>query len=139
MNAKYLIFSFLSGGCWGGVAYVMGPSQSRPGILAGVVATPVIGLIVGVLMSPSYKWSTWARVTTSLLSVYVGATLFGLVVGAYEVCQRSAGGISYAPIFEDMASAWYGTTIYFPALWALACLNHFLLGMIRRPVPEAPL
>ncbi|HTF57054.1 MAG TPA: hypothetical protein VK661_07460 [Planctomycetota bacterium] len=139
MNAKYLIGSFLSGGCWGGVAYLMGIRYPGTAIWAGVAASPVIGLIVGVLMNPTYRWSTWARVVASLLSVYVGATLFGLVVGAYRLFKVSAGGITYDPIFEDMASAWYGTTIYFPALWALACLNHFLLGMVRRPAPEAPL
>ncbi|SRR5258705_6460783 len=139
MNAKYLVLSFLSGGCWGVIAYLLGQPQSRPGMLAGVAVTPLIGLIVGVLMNPTYKWSTWARVTTSLLSVYVGATLFGLVVGAYRMYKTSGSGMTPSPIFEDMASAWYGTTIYFPALWALACLNHFLLGMVRRPAPEAPL
>jgi len=139
MNAKYLIGSFLSGACWGGVAYLMGIRYPGPAIWAGVAAAPVIGLIVGVLMSPSYKWSTWARVTSSLLSVYVGATLFGLVVGVYRMYRLSAVGVTSGPVIEDIASAWYGTTIYFPMLWALACLNHFLLGFIRRPAPEAPL
>src|SRR5690349_1968432 len=120
MNAKYLVLSFLSGACWGGVAYLMGIRYPGPAIGAGVAASPVIGLIVGILMSPSYRWSTWARVTSSLLSVYVGATLFGFVVGAHRVYVASGAGMTSSPIFEDMASAWYGTTIYFPALWALA-------------------
>lgn len=139
MNAKYLACSFLSGAVWGGIAYFLGREGLGSSIWAGVVLAPVIGVVVGIVTYPTYRWPIWLQVFASLFTLYASATAFGLILGVYEVSRWQGVGDRFAPMIELTLGTLYGTTMFVPLLWPLAFLNHFVLGPLRSRNPEAQL
>ncbi len=54
----------------------------------GVIAAPLIGLIVARIYLPVYGRSSRIRWLMALVTLYVAAMLFGLGAGIYDACRR---------------------------------------------------
>jgi hypothetical protein len=118
----------LLGTCWGLLAALLGGRALGEPILYGVFASPLIGLAVGRFLHPCFaRASTVYRALIAFASLYVGAMLFGLVVGLGELA-RAGGGRGVEVLWQDVAAVLYGTSLFVIALWPLAYLTHALLA-----------
>ncbi|HEY9282971.1 MAG TPA: hypothetical protein VIP46_05920 [Pyrinomonadaceae bacterium] len=128
---RYYGLAVVSGCLWGVAAYFLSLKVFDSSIVGGMLASPFIGLAVGRLLRPTYRFKRKWQALLSLPALYLAAALFGLAVGAYEAFwvrefNRPAGEV----IFETVLAWLWGLTFlfYFVALWPLAFLNHRLLG-----------
>src|SRR5882672_11609499 len=81
----YYILCALSGCLWAGVAWLIGHKEFGWYLWGGLVASPLIGLIVGLIYRPAYKLSTSKGVWLSLVTLYVALTLFGLAIALFDL------------------------------------------------------
>lgn len=111
---------------WGGIAYLLGGAALGTAILGGVAASPFIGITVGYGIHPRFAAAaSWKRLTVALLSLYIGAALFGLSVGAYDWLSRLRRP---EVVVQGVVAVLYGTTVFLIALWPLAYLTHLALA-----------
>jgi len=128
---KYLLFSALSGCAWALIAYVLSLGWLRPHIVvAGIVASPLIGLLIGFIFVPLYRQPKFVQFALSLVTLYIAVALFGLSVGlydaTYDIPNRTG---TFEVIFESVIGCIMGVTFgYVLILWPLAYLNHRLLA-----------
>ncbi len=129
---RYYFASAVSGLGWSLLALFLGGRHLKGALLGGVLASPLIGLLVGRLYLSAYALGTGGRAVASLATLYLSAALFGL-----------AGGAGDPQFF--FAVLWGLTfTGYFVLLWPLAYLNHSLIARLREeapppsPAPAAP-
>jgi hypothetical protein len=128
----YFLFSLASGCLWALIALTLGYRAFGPSIWGGILAAPLIGLLMGV--SSAWFDTRWqgGRALFSLVSLYVAASLFGFAMTLYDLFVR---GIGPAPSLENLlsgiAATLWGITFtgYFAILWPLAYLNHRLLWL----------
>ena len=133
----YYILCFLSGLIWAGIAYLLVPGPLGPLLWAGMVASPFIGVIIGISFRPAYRWPRAARILFSLVTLYLAVTIFGLVVGLYDVASSDEPNrIPSAVVIEYILAFLWGVTFtgYAVLLWPLAYLNHRLLGRANERV-----
>jgi hypothetical protein len=74
----------------------------------------------------------------SLLSLYVGATLFGIASGVYDlIAFDHTRRIWSALVIQTVLGTLWGVTFtgYILILWPLAYLNHWLLLRYANPSP----
>ena len=133
---RYYGLAVVSGCAWGAIAYALSSWAVNSAIAGGVLASPFIGLAVGRLLRPAYKFGKKWQALLSLLALYSAAALFGLAVGLYDAFwldrpDRGAGEV----ILQAVIAYLWGLTFlfYFVVLWPLAFLNHRLLGRYYRP------
>ena len=129
----YVLGSTLSGVLWGAIAYALGSSWLGPGLPGALVAAPVVGLTVGLAFAWIHRVSRGWRVLAALLSLYCGATLFGLAVGVADLLR--SGGASRMPVetvLQAVPAVLWGLTFtgYVLFLWPLAYWNHAVLGRL---------
>lgn len=130
-NTKYLLLSSASGLAWGMLALGLGYGAFRGAIWGGLIASPVIGLLIGMV---TLRWrlaSTAYRAILALLTLYVAGTCFGLSVGLYDWLARGVPNrIPHAVVLQAILAVWWGLTFtgYFVVLWPLAYFNHWILG-----------
>jgi hypothetical protein len=118
----------LLGTCWGLLAALLGGRALGEPILYGVFASPLIGLAVGRLLHPRFSRAAVVyRALIAFASLYVGALLFGLVIGVGELVAAE-GGRGIEVLWQDVAAVLYGTSLFVIALWPLAYLTHALLA-----------
>jgi hypothetical protein len=118
----------LLGTCWGLLAALLGGRALGEPILYGVFASPLIGLAVGRFLHPRFARAPVAyRALIAFASLYSGALLFGLVIGAGELVAMG-GGRGIEVLWQDVAAVLYGTSLFVVALWPLAYLTHALLA-----------
>ncbi len=131
MKLPLALYSFAAGAAWGGLGYLLGADAVGPAIWPGVVASPLIGLVVGLGIHPRFAGSTGgARWLWALASLYLGAVLFGLVIGvADELAMAGSGRMPGAAIAETVVGVLWGVTItgFVLVLGPLAYLTHWLL------------
>ena len=94
------------------------------------MASPLIGLIVGLIYRPAYKLSTSKGVWLSLVTLYVALTLFGLAIALFDLAFGNPVRGHLEGILQTILAVWWGATLtgYVVILWPLAYLNHWLLG-----------
>jgi hypothetical protein len=129
-QARYYFLCAVSGLAWSGIAYLL-LREWFPGLWVGIAASPLIGLLVGLVHRPTYRFPVVARVLVALVTLYAAAALFGLVLGVVEeVIETSPNHVKGAAIIEWVLATFWGLTFtgYFLFLWPLAFLNHWLLG-----------
>jgi hypothetical protein len=69
---------------WGLFAFLLGHRALGATIWGGVLASPLLGLGVGLVIHPRYAVGTgWRRTAWVLAGVYAGAAGFGLAVAGY--------------------------------------------------------
>jgi hypothetical protein len=85
MIPRRVLHLLLAGSLWGGLAWLLGAKAFGPVIWAGILASPLIGLLVGWITQEAFERlsGVW-RGLIVLASVYLGATFFGLAVGIYD-------------------------------------------------------
>jgi hypothetical protein len=128
---RYYWLSILSGCAWAAIAYILSFGAFGSNIIGGLVASPLIGLLVGIIYRPAYKLSKVWQVFLSLGTLYLAVAMFGLAAGFYDAFWRAIPnrGISEV-IFQMVIAAIMGITItgFVVFLWPLAYFNHKLLG-----------
>ncbi len=130
---KYSWLSIFSGCVWAVVAYLLSFELFGSLIMGGLLAAPLIGLLVGTLYRPAYKFSHMGQTFLSLITLYLAAIAFSLAIGIYDVLwsgvpDRHSGEVIMQPV---LATLW-GVTAYIWILWPMAFLNHRLLGIMDR-------
>jgi hypothetical protein len=133
----YYWMSALSGCVWAILAYVLSDGAMGSLIWRGVIASPLIGLLIGLLYLPAYKFSKGWQVFTSLVTLYLAVALFGFAVGIYDAYGRSiTNRIPSEVILESVLATLWGVTFlgYFLVLWPLSYLNHRLLARTQKAV-----
>jgi hypothetical protein len=129
MNRAYLVMSLLCGTVWGGIAYVLGfSSVPREQLVAGVVASPIIGLLVGILSSPTYSLHWGVRLLAPPVLLYLSAAFFALAM--------SIRGRTEADLVENLGGVLLGTTFNLVLLLPLAYGTHYGLAAFRSTKPK---
>jgi hypothetical protein len=127
---RYYCLSLLSGCAWAGIAFLLASGAFGEIVTGGLVAAPLIGLVVGFLYRPAYRLPKPAQALGALLTLYLAVALFGLAVGAFDAFWRDIPDrITSAVILQAMWAALWGVTFtgYVLLLWPLAVFNHRLL------------
>ena len=96
----------------------------RRSLLIGLAASPLIGLVMGVVTVPAYSLPVWARLLLLPVMVYVSAFLYGIAVAFITSGSR---------VLETALGVMAGTTWFILALLPFAYFTHFGLGYIRTP------
>lgn len=131
--------ALVAGLCWGLMAFGLGARAYGTGIWGGVLASPLIGLGVAALLQARFEASTTrGRWLLALGGLYLGATLFGVAVGATDALTGSAARGVVEVVLQAVAGTWWGITLtgFLLFLWPLAYLTHLVLEWIGdRPLP----
>jgi hypothetical protein len=137
ITARYLGWSFVSGAVWAVIAWALWPPRhSAPSVWGAMLASPVIGLIIGLGFWWIHDLPKAARIFVSLVSLYASAVLFGIAVGMTDLAaRRITGSIPSAVVLEAIAAVLWGLTFtgYVIVLWPLAYWNHEWLGRLTLP------
>lgn len=128
---KYYLFSVLSGCVWAGIALLLSFGVYGWLITAGIIAAPFIGLLIGAVYRPVYKFPKLVQIFASLFTLYLAVALFGLAMGAADAFWRDIPNrMPGEVIMQSGLSTVLGITFtgYVILLWPLAFLNHWLLS-----------
>lgn len=130
------VLGLLSGSLWGGLAGLIGHRAMGPPVTYGVWASPVIGALVALAFGNWPRFSLAWRVGLALASLYFGAALFGLAVGAADALRVLSGPHAmrapFAVVAQDVYGTLWGLTLlgWFVPLWPLAYLNHAVIARL---------
>jgi len=131
MRPPLLLWSAAAGAAWGGLALLLGGKAFGAAIWSGVLASPVIGAATGHLIHPRFEGSAGVRRWLwAVGSLYLGAILFGLAIGAGEELARGGPGHQAgAALAESVLAVLWGVTAtgFFLILAPLAYATHWLL------------
>ena len=124
----------MSGGAWGAIAYLLAGRMVGKGIWGGVLVSPLIGILVGLVAARFRKLPAGGRVFFSLVALYGATYLFGLAVGLGDLVtgvNRGEGShrIPSAVILQSGVGFLWGLTFmgYIVVLWPLSYLNCWLI------------
>ncbi|MGQ0720789.1 MAG: MOSC domain-containing protein [Candidatus Eiseniibacteriota bacterium] len=104
-----------------------------------MIASPLIGVAVGV----GFRWTrglgTAPRVLASLLSLCVAATLFGLAVGLFDLASGAPRRVVSEVILQPVPAVLWAVTIggFFLFLWPMSYASHALLDRVSDVAPRA--
>jgi len=121
----------LSGLAWSGLAYALAREVLGDAIWGGILASPVIGVVVGRLFHP-FDHATVGRLLSALASLYFAVALFGIAVGATEwILNPYPERNGPALVVQNLLGCLAGITFtgLVVAFWPLCILNH---GLLRR-------
>ena len=113
----------------GGLAAPLGHRAFGERAWVGVLASPLIGLVVGALSQPAFeRVSGTRRALVTLGSVYLGATLFGAVMALGANLGGPARGAA-TELVETVVTVWWGVTVggFVLFLWPLAYFTHWVI------------
>lgn len=132
-TGRYLLLAAVSGLAWGAIGGGLAAWAAPRAFWGGVLASPVIGVIVAVVFRRGAEVSRGPQICLSLLSLYCAATLFGLAIGLYDwlvfgVSRRAPLDVVGQSV---LATLWGLSFGYFLLLWPLAFLNHHLLWRLE--------
>jgi hypothetical protein len=135
------LYSFISGCIWAaigfGVAWSVSPIRSTPSDVArifsgGLVAAPLIGILVGTLSRKFCRLGRSARIAFALANLCLAVWLF---LTAASVVRLLSGEVAWAGAFEALVSdPILGTLLgltytgYILVLWPLSYANHALIA-----------
>jgi len=128
-RTRLYLFCLASGCIWAGVAYLLGHRALGRIIWGGLLASPVIGLSIGLAVRRFHALSTAGRIVVSLVDLYVAACIFGLAAGVFDVFTGSVSRNAIEVVLQSIIGVLWGVTFtgYVIFLWPLAYLNHALL------------
>lgn len=129
-RVRQALLGTLAGAAWGGLAWLLGGAAFGPPIWGGVLASPLIGMLVGAAFQPRFDRNAGIRrALVALASLYAGGALFGLCIGAGELLLRAGGRAPLELLTEPVAAVLWGVTVGFVlARWPLAYLTHALIA-----------
>ena len=94
---------------WAAVAYLFGARTFGAAIWAGLLAAPLIGVAVGWLTQIGFENATGVRRgLVALISLYLGAVLFGLAIGIARLFV--GGGARLEVLVEPLLGVLWGIT-----------------------------
>lgn len=128
------------GVAWAGLAWLFGHKAFGAAIVGGVLAAPLIGVVVGLtLQGPFERAARRGRIGIALVSLYLGAALFGVGVGAADWSRAQGAAAMPLSVLEGVMASAYGVTMSGLVLmfWPLAYLTHRLLASVRE-IPLEP-
>jgi hypothetical protein len=141
--SRPLLLSIVSGCIWAvigyGVAYSLSPIQSTlSGVarmfLGGILAAPLIGVLIGVVSRRFASLGLSWRIAVALGDLYVATFLFVLAGGAARLLFEFSGlPQQLAPralVLDPVMGAFFGLTYtgYFLVLWPLSYVNHVFVA-----------
>ena len=128
------LLSAVSGCVWGAIAYLLTGRNAGMAIWWGVLASPFIGVLVGLAAARLRKLPAGGRAFVSLVGLYGATSLFGLVVGLGDLATGVNSGegshrIPSAVIIQSVLGFLWGLTFtgYIVVLWPLSYVNHLLI------------
>jgi hypothetical protein len=143
VKSKPALYSVLSGCLWAmvgyGIAYSAAPIRTTPfevgrTFFGGLVAAPLIGLLIGVISRKFVNLGRSSRVAVTLADLYLATWLFLLAAGIVRLLVEFSGlaqQLAYRALVIDPAigTLWGLTyTGYFLVLWPLSYANHVLVA-----------
>ena len=133
MTRRYYLLCATSALVWAVIAYFIAGNFRGAAFWGGLVSAPIIGVMVGMIYRPVYRFPLAGRVAMSLLTLYLSALLFGLAWGITDAIQGLPGGAprnNIGVVYQTIAATFYGVTAtgFVVFLWPLAHLNHWLVG-----------
>jgi hypothetical protein len=127
----------IAGALWGGFAYLLGVRAFGRPIWGGVLAGPIIGLVVGGVTQARFERQAGIRrALLALVSLYLGAALFGVAVGIADWRALTAGSPNpLRALATEVLAVWWGVTLtgFLLFLWPLAYGTHWILAWRETP------
>jgi heme/copper-type cytochrome/quinol oxidase subunit 3 len=140
---RLMLLASLSGIVWGVVGHVLvGDTNMAGGALAGLIVSPVIGLLIGLLAIRANPAGVVRQVLFALVGLYIAVALFAMTVGLWhvtvgwnmapEVMRRSNRA---SALLNSILTALLGFTFsgWVVLLWPASVANHMLIwSQLRR-------
>ena len=119
---------------WGVLAALLGAQGVGPDIWGGVLASPVIGLVVSRATFDRFQAGSGRRqAAISLGGLLLGAILFGLALGVIDLIRHPGQRIVDSLGAGIVAVLWgVFVTGFFLFLWPLAYATYWLLAWFDR-------
>jgi hypothetical protein len=121
--------SALSGCGWGLIAYFIGHAAFGHGIWGGIVAAPLIGVLIGHLSGSIEAKSRPVQMVVSLLDLYLAAICFAIATAVLDFVWGPRQMPFPTLLMRDILVVLWGLTFtgYFLVLWPLSFFNHRLV------------
>lgn len=121
--------SALSGCGWGLIAYFIGHAAFGHGIWGGIVAAPLIGVLIGHLSKSIEEKPRPVQVVASLLDLYLAAICFAAATAVFDLAWGPRHVPFPAVLMQHVLAVLWGLTLtgYFLVLWPLSFFNHRLV------------
>jgi hypothetical protein len=136
-----MLYSLISGCMWAvigfAIAWIVSPIRSTPSEVVrtfsgGLIAAPLIGMLVGLLSRNFSRLGQSARIAVALANLYLAVWLFLM---ATSVMRLLMGEVGWSRGFEALVSdpivgALLGLTYtgFVLLLWPLSYINHAVVG-----------
>ena len=126
VRSRYWLLSALSGVLWGAAGVAIGYENFSGVIWGGLIASPLIGLVVGAATRPVLHARPLALLFMALLDLFLGAALFALSIGITEWIARDATDRDPEVVYRVVPAVLCGLVFsgYVLLLWPLAFANH---------------
>jgi hypothetical protein len=109
----------VAGLAWGCLAWLVGFRTLDLEVLAAVTVSPLIGLVIGAPVQGRFERASWSgQVGLALVSLYLGATVLALTIGA----------VGPEAVWTSVTGVWYGTTVLLIVLYPLMYVTHLALA-----------
>ena len=133
-DRRVLVASALSGCVWGAIAWLLARGPMGPVAWGGILASPLIGIVIGRLGLPARRARPWVRALLALATLYAAVVLFGVAAGIGDALRPIQGRDSLEVVAQAVLGCLWGVTFtgYFLVLWPLAVWNH---GLVARLAP----
>ena len=125
--------SALSGCGWGLIAYFIGHAAFGHGIWGGIVAAPLIGVLMGHVSKSIEGKSRLDQIAASLFDLYLAAMCFAVAAAVFEFACGPRHMPASTMLIRDILVVLWGLTFtgYFLVLWPLSFFNHRLVWRAR--------
>lgn len=129
---RCVVASAISGCIWAAIAYFLASQWMGAIIAGGLLASPLIGIGVGLISRPTYYKSPLARVGMSLVTLYFAAAIFGMAAGINDAMRPIPDRLPGEVVRQSVMAILWGLTStgFFLFLWPLSFANHWLVGRI---------
>src|ERR1700730_8843103 len=133
VSASTAKLSALSGCGWGLIAYFIGHAAFGHGIWGGIVAAPLIGVLIGHLSKSIEAKSRLDQIAVSLFDLYLAAICFAVATAMFDFVWGPRHVPLSAVLMQHALGALWGLTFtgYFLVLWPLSFFNHRLVWRAR--------
>jgi hypothetical protein len=127
--ASTATLSALSGCGWGLVAYFIGHAAFGNRIWGGIVAAPLIGVLIGHLSRSIEARSRLVQIVAALFDLYLAAMCFAVATAVFGFVWEPRHVPFSAVLMQHLVGVLWGLTFtgYFLVLWPLSFFNHRLV------------
>jgi hypothetical protein len=136
---KPMVYSLISGCIWSVIGFAIARSVSPTHstlsevvrtFWGGIVAAPVIGMLVGLLSRNFSGLGRSARIAVALANLYLAVWLFLLAANVVRLLEGGGEWSFRALTSDSIVGAFLGLTYtgFVLLLWPLSYVNHTLVG-----------